>query len=194
MPESIDRGRGRPRDSEKDEAIRAAVWEVLARRGYGGLTFEEVAETAGCSRSTLYRRYTSKLELIAAVFDQTSRSIETGIPAGLSPRDLLLAHMAGTVTYMSGGRGPALLSLTAATIRIPELEAVTEAFKQQERAQWRLMFRALVPNASEQRMAFVFDTHVGIMLQHVVICRTALERRDLEMIAEMLIAMLKRPE
>jgi RNA polymerase sigma-70 factor (ECF subfamily) len=36
--------------------------EVIVARHWGGLSFEQIAEVAGCSSSTAYRRYTSGVE------------------------------------------------------------------------------------------------------------------------------------
>ena len=52
MAETVARGRGRPRDPAKDAAIRDAAWEILADKGYEGMSFEAIAERAGCSRAT----------------------------------------------------------------------------------------------------------------------------------------------
>ncbi|WP_241127512.1 TetR/AcrR family transcriptional regulator [Novosphingobium terrae] len=169
-----ERGRGRPRDPRKDIAIRDAAWEVLADKGYEGLTFEAVAEIAGCSRSTLYRRFASKNELIAAMLYETSREVEPELPEGTPPRAMLLAHVDAFIAYMSGKRGRGIVSLTEAIARSPELQAMTQAHKRNEREYYFIAFRGLVPGLSETHMSFVFDTLVGMILHH-----TAVEPRDL---------------
>jgi len=63
---------GRPRSPEADEAIRAATLELLAELGYGGLTMSGVAATAGVSTATLYRRWSSKIELVVDVLHAKS--------------------------------------------------------------------------------------------------------------------------
>ena len=62
-------GPGRPRDGRLDEAIIAATSELLAERGYAGLTLAGVAERAGTTTPAIYRRWSSKADLVlAAVF------------------------------------------------------------------------------------------------------------------------------
>jgi AcrR family transcriptional regulator len=56
--------RGRPRSEAADRAILDASVELLASRGLAGLTLEGVAERAGCSKATIYRRWPSKLHLV----------------------------------------------------------------------------------------------------------------------------------
>jgi AcrR family transcriptional regulator len=169
-----ERGRGRPRDPRKDAAIRDAAWDVLADRGYEGLTFEAVAELAGCSRTTLYRRFASKSALIATMLYETSREVEPHLPEGTPPKAVLLGHVDAFITYVSGKRGRGIVSLTEAISRSPELREITQMHKRQEREHYYTAFRALAPDVSEDHMAFVFDTLVGMVLHH-----TATDVRDL---------------
>jgi AcrR family transcriptional regulator len=62
----VTRAPGRPRSVEADEAILRATLELLARDGYRALTMEQVRERAGVGKATIYRRYGSKKELVAA--------------------------------------------------------------------------------------------------------------------------------
>jgi len=188
----MERGRGRPRDAEKDQAIRDAAWDVLARKGYDGLTFEAVAEAAGCGRATLYRRFSSKLELIAAIMHETSRQVEPEIPPGTDAREGLLAHAGAFARYMEGSRGKAVRSLSEAESRLPELALVTERQKENEREYYYLYFRQLAPHASDAHLSFAFDTLAGAMLPHTIICRRIMKRRDIEMIVDATLFLLCR--
>ncbi|MFD5468611.1 TetR/AcrR family transcriptional regulator [Kitasatospora sp. NPDC127059] len=58
--------RGRPRDAARDRALLDATLAVLAENGYGGLTTAAVAARAGVSTATLYRRWSSKEDLVIA--------------------------------------------------------------------------------------------------------------------------------
>lgn len=69
---------GRRRDETKDEAILTAARDLLAERGYEGMTMDAVADRAGAGKATLYRRWPSKVQLTvdAIVFGR-------GVPAGI---------------------------------------------------------------------------------------------------------------
>jgi AcrR family transcriptional regulator len=54
---------GRRRDDSKDDAILVAARELLAERGYEGMTMDAVAERAGTGKATVYRRWPSKVEV-----------------------------------------------------------------------------------------------------------------------------------
>ncbi len=54
---------GRRRDHSKDEVILQATRELLTERGYAAMTMDAVAERAGAGKSTVYRRWPSKVRL-----------------------------------------------------------------------------------------------------------------------------------
>lgn len=65
---------GRPRSAEADEAILEATREVLVELGWSKLTMGDVAGRAGVAKTTLYRRWANKNELVvdavAVLFDE----------------------------------------------------------------------------------------------------------------------------
>lgn len=58
------RTRGRPRSVEADTAILSATRALLAERGWADLTIAEVAARAGVAKTTLYRRWPGKADLV----------------------------------------------------------------------------------------------------------------------------------
>jgi AcrR family transcriptional regulator len=56
--------RGRPRSAEADRAIFDATLRLLERDGYAGMSMEGVAEEAGVGKTTIYRRYRDKADLV----------------------------------------------------------------------------------------------------------------------------------
>ncbi len=55
---------GRPRSAESHEAIVRAALELLVEVGFQRLTMEQVQRRAGVGKATIYRRWTSKAELV----------------------------------------------------------------------------------------------------------------------------------
>lgn len=71
-------GVGRPRDPRIDAAIVAATADLLVEVGYSNLTMSAVAERAGTTKTALYRRWSSKAELVhEAAFPATPTAIQT---------------------------------------------------------------------------------------------------------------------
>jgi AcrR family transcriptional regulator len=54
-----------PRTERTRQAVRHATLEVLGQRGYAAFTVEAVAQAARVAKSTIYRHWPTKLELIA---------------------------------------------------------------------------------------------------------------------------------
>lgn len=56
---------GRPRSVRVHQAILQATLELLSEVGFGSLSIEAIAARAGVGKATIYRRYSSKEELVA---------------------------------------------------------------------------------------------------------------------------------
>lgn len=57
---------GRPRSTTLDGEIRRAAMAVIRENGVSAMSLDEVAERAGVSKPTIYRRYAGKTELVVA--------------------------------------------------------------------------------------------------------------------------------
>jgi AcrR family transcriptional regulator len=71
MPAAQGRGAGRPRDPSADEAIIGATLELIAESGFEGLRVSDVADRAGVSKATMYRRWPTKHDLVLAALQTT---------------------------------------------------------------------------------------------------------------------------
>ncbi len=60
------RGPGRPRSEKADQAILDATMTLLAEHGVYGLSIEAVAAEAGVGKTTIYRRWKTKEDLVVA--------------------------------------------------------------------------------------------------------------------------------
>lgn len=61
---------GRPRSEEASRTILEATLSLIARNGFAALRIDEIAEVAGVSKTTIYRRWPSKLHLAADAFKE----------------------------------------------------------------------------------------------------------------------------
>src|SRR5260370_21407253 len=69
------RGRGRPRDPAKLEAILDAAYDLFLDRGITATTMDLVAERAGVAKMTVYANFEDKPALLAAVFQRTIKTM-----------------------------------------------------------------------------------------------------------------------
>lgn len=163
------RGRGRPRDGDIDMAVGRVVWELLDEQGYEGLTFDAVAERAGCSRPALYRRWPSKRAMVLHVLDQLIEATAAARPvtpgAGV---EALFGWLRGLIDFLSGtGRG-ALLSLSHARRRDPELAAALDRIMAEDRLKFIGELRALFgDDVPEARLRRMIDAMIGTIFFRV---------------------------
>jgi AcrR family transcriptional regulator len=123
LEEAAAKGPGRPRDPEADRAILEATIEILGEEGYEGLSIEGVAARAGVGKTTIYRRWTSKAELVVAAIQRYKSPTDPSPPSPDEPtRDALVRILSGftqTMTRTESGR--ILAGLVAEMSRNPEL-------------------------------------------------------------------------
>jgi AcrR family transcriptional regulator len=62
--------RGRPRQPEVDDRITTAAFELLRSGGPSAVTIDAVANHSGVARTTIYRRYSSREELLGTILDE----------------------------------------------------------------------------------------------------------------------------
>ncbi|GAA3430612.1 TetR/AcrR family transcriptional regulator [Kutzneria kofuensis] len=115
---------GRPRDPEADEAILRAALELFAERGVDGTSIEQIAKRAGVARLTVYRRWSSKEELLvqAIVYGRNAPDL-TDEEYDTLPYPEVFARMVGTMTDAIADRrlAPLLAQLIGSTFSHPEL-------------------------------------------------------------------------
>jgi AcrR family transcriptional regulator len=75
MKENVKNQPGRPRSVQSHEAILKATLELLAELGYQIMTIDGVAARAGVGKTTIYRRYSCKEELVADAIESLREEI-----------------------------------------------------------------------------------------------------------------------
>ena len=121
-PPTRSRGGSRRLDPDKDEAIVAAVHQLLAEVGYNRLTMDDVAMTAGVGKAAIYRRWSSKADLLVAYTEKASRETLEGASTG-SLRDDLVTLLTSVVQFATGPTGRANRSLLSMVHDDPRLFA-----------------------------------------------------------------------
>lgn len=113
--------------------LRAAV-EELADAGYGGVTIESIAARAGVGKSTIYRHWPDKLELIADAFETFHEQMVPDL-GELPVREavaLLIRHVAEVVVDSTFSRCiPALIEGAERDQRVREFHHRYSAARRQ---------------------------------------------------------------
>lgn len=153
---------GRPRRPEVDDAVTRAVLELLAERGYRGLTMDAVARRSGVAKTTIYRRFTGKLDLLRAAIERLA-SERFGEPDTGSLR----GDLEETVRMMARATAPPWGAVVAAVVgeapHDPELREAAATFV----ARWRTVFRRMLWRAVE-RAELPADTDLDLLIDMLV--------------------------
>jgi AcrR family transcriptional regulator len=125
-------------DPEADRLILETAKRLLREVGYPRLTIDGIAKEAGVARTTVYRRYRDKAELVSAAID-TLRQPAKRPKSGDARRDLA-AHLenvrrnfdmslAGTL-LMEEPHDPRLLELFRKRMVLPRREIVRDTIRE----------------------------------------------------------------
>lgn len=105
--------RGRPRSKDADSAIMRAATDLLAERGLGGMSIEEIASRAGVGKATIYRRWPSRGALVLDAFVADFLGWQPLPDTGTLRGDLLTALRAWIRSVTRTSAGPMLTGLIA---------------------------------------------------------------------------------
>lgn len=161
---------GRPRDPHADKAILAAARDLLAEGGLSGLTVEGTAQRAGVAKTTVYRRYPTKLNLaVSAVAElivpiPEIDSVEQTVRSGMQLYRGNLGSPSGQTAFLSvaaaASGDPEAHRLFTEKVLDPVLadtdRIVTEAQQRGEAS----------PDASRE---FIFDVLMGALIHRTII-------------------------
>lgn len=112
--------KGRPRDSKREDAIAEAAITVIQDVGYERCTIEAIANKAGVSKATIYRRWKNKQEVIANAMARHAFSQTPCIDTG-NLRDDLVELLLAKVKVLKGPDGAVIASVMSAAKMDPEL-------------------------------------------------------------------------
>lgn len=126
-----------PRSQRVVEAVREATLAELARCGYAGLSIESVAAAAGVHRTTIYRRWPTKADLVAGLVEAPLERLVTTQRAD-TLRDSLRALTLRLVANLREPEGLALIRVLTADL--DELRAVVDGAGERARGAFRQAF------------------------------------------------------
>lgn len=137
---------GRPFDRSSDELILESTLDLLAEHDYERLTVDEVAARTGKAKTTLYRRWATKEDLVLAAIRAAGRPPESELlPETESLRDDLLAVVDSPWLGGPARRAAIFAGLAAAPRIAPTLAEFvrTEVTEPYVEAYRRILHRAI---------------------------------------------------
>ncbi len=158
---------GRPRSAQSHQAILQAALALLAEVGFERMSIEAIAIRAGVGKTTIYRRYDSKEELVAEAIESLREEVvipNTGTLWG--DMDALIQN-AAQITLSPLGRQTVAMIISSASSNPQFAQIYWTKYLQPRRQAFAVVIeRAKTRNEIQADIdpALVFDTMSGIML------------------------------
>lgn len=117
------------------ERVLAAACSELSSHGYVGFTYPRVAKLAGVNKTTLYRRWPEKIDLVRAVVNQLGSESEQVPPPDLELAEQLRVLAEVYRDRLMGSFGALLVRLIA-EVDQPELSELVHEVRSKVRKPW----------------------------------------------------------
>jgi len=191
MTMGAERRPGRPRSVAADEAILDATVDLLAEQGFLGLSIEAVAARAGVAKTTIYRRWPTKDDLLMDAVACLKHAHPE--PRGESLRDDLIDMISRMRDAWFEGRfGRVMARLAADGLERPELyREGRDRFVAPRRAAMRSVIERGIAEGGiradvdpEWVIALLVSPIISAALTH----QDALPRRQIEFIVDTVLA------
>lgn len=178
------RGPGRPLDPTRHTTILEATLELFGEVGWDGLTIADVAKRAKVGLSTIYRRWDSKSELVAAAIASTLPSTNEPTDRPPSPEAILEAMRLN----LSGQRAHYFPGLLAAMRSDPKIaDAVRTATIDPDRARLRTYVAASLPeNTNNDLINLIADIGPAILVHRAIVIGETLQPSITQQLCELL--------
>jgi AcrR family transcriptional regulator len=175
---------GRPRSHQSHQAMLQATLELLAEVGFDAMSIEAIAARAGIGKTTIYRRYVSKAELVADAilqgrgFANESIREEIVIPDTGNLQDDLdaLIQNAAQITLSPLGRQTVAMIISSAASNTQFAQIYWTKYLQPRRETFAIVIerakaRTEIPTDLDPDL--VFDTMSAIMLYALIFPSTS---------------------
>jgi AcrR family transcriptional regulator len=162
---------GRPRSTRSYQAILQATLELLAEVGFDAMSIDAIAARAGVGKTTIYRRYSGKAELVADAIESLRQDVvipNTGYLWG--DLDVLIEN-AAHISLSPLGRQTVAMIISSASSN-PQFAQIywTKYMQPRRQAFAAVLERAKARNEIQTDLdpGLVFDTMSGIMLYALI--------------------------
>jgi AcrR family transcriptional regulator len=184
----------KPEAQARGQAFVRPVLEItlseLAEQGYERLSIPHIAELAGVNKTSIYRRWPSKLELIQEALERAMVHIDPMPDTGSLHGDLLAMARAMSA-FTQSSVGTALLRIVFAQESHPQLRQIAIAAQQAagEKAPWLVIERAvkrgeLSPQTDASLLLFTLG---GAVLHRVFVEKAPVHEAYLEKLIDLVL-------
>ncbi|GAB1545123.1 TetR/AcrR family transcriptional regulator [Scytonema sp. NUACC21] len=163
--------RGRPRSNQSHKAMLQATLELLAEVGFDAMSIDAIAARARVGKTTIYRRYASKEELVADAIESIREEIVIPDTGNFQTDIDALIQNAAQITLSPLGRQTVAMIISSASSNPQFAQIYWTKYLQPRREAFAVVVeRAKARNEIQADLdsGLVFDTMSGIMLYALI--------------------------
>lgn len=170
--------------------VLSATLKEFTEQGYGGLSFEAVAARAGVNKTTIYRRWPSKMELLGAAL-MALRDEDPPPPDTGSLREDLLQVLRRWVTQAVAPERRAMMQSFLLANTEPDMQAIVQRLRAERPAIPDIVFeRALkrgeLPRGTDVQL--IRGVLLGTLHARITLKRQTLEKHYLAALVDLVVA------
>ncbi|MGL5832101.1 MAG: TetR/AcrR family transcriptional regulator [Waterburya sp.] len=162
---------GRPRSAKSHQAMLKAALELLGEVGFENMSIEAISARAGVGKTTIYRRYNSKEELIADAIESIRQDVVIPDTGNLDhDLDELIENAAQIILSPLGRQAVAMIISSAASNSQFAQIYWTKYLQPRREAFASVIERAKIRNEIQVDVdsSLIFDSMSGIMLYALI--------------------------
>lgn len=167
----INKKLGRPRSVESHQSILQATLALLAEIGFDAMSIEAIAARAGVGKTTIYRRYVSKEELVADAIENMREEVVIPNTGNLWGDIDALIENAAQITLSPLGRQTVAMIISSASSNSQFAQIYWTKYLQPRRQAFAIVLeRAKARNEIQPEIDpnLVFDMVSGVMLYTLI--------------------------
>jgi AcrR family transcriptional regulator len=171
MSENSQKTPGRPRSIKSHQAMLKAALELLGEVGFENMSVEAISARAGVGKTTIYRRYSSKEELVADAIESIRQDIVIPDTGNLYDDLDELIENAAQITLSPLGRQTVAMIISSAASNAQFAQIYwTKYLQPRQEAFAKVIERAKVRNEIQVDVDpdLIFDSMSGIMLYALI--------------------------
>ncbi|WP_299484715.1 TetR/AcrR family transcriptional regulator [Acaryochloris sp. IP29b_bin.137] len=171
MKDAYKKSPGRPRSVTSHQAMLKATIELLAEVGFEKMSIDAIATRAGVGKTTIYRRYANKNELVADAIESVREEIHLPDTGHLwSDIDVLIEN-AAKITLTPPGQQAVAMIISSASSNSGFAQVYWKKYLQPRKQAFASVIeraKARQEVANDVDAGLVFDTMSGIMLYALI--------------------------
>lgn len=171
MSDTSKKSPGRPKSLQSHQAMLQATLELLAEVGFDGMSIDGIAARAGVGKTTIYRRYASKEELVADAIESVRQDVVIPDTGSIWGDIDALIESAAQITFSPLGKKTVAMIINSASSNSQFARIYSEKYLQPRRDAFAVVLerakaRKEIPVDLEP--GIVFDMMSGIMLYGLI--------------------------